>query len=157
MVADSKLTSASAEFFLSRDSRFMTLTFNWGDRVTIGSARERLRLLSSYIDRAYLGKRFYEASVDQRTLFRLTPEKFLSGYPHFHGNIAPPVRIRGDRKNICFDEIIYHAWATIVPGGSVHLAPLYLDGADKYATKETEFNSDDVIWSFDFWSAGARR
>lgn len=153
MRSNSRLLRESAAFFIGRCAKFITLTFNWSESVSVISAKQRLRDFSRLCDLRYLGSRFYEGRADQRVLFRLTPEKFSDGYPHLHGVIAPPKIISHPLRNLNFEELVVESWKSVVPSGNVDMRPLYSSGAEAYASKETRYDSDSVIWSFDLWSA----
>lgn len=151
-----KLTDRWSQFFLSQESYFVTLTFNWRGRVTAASAVRALRDLSHRLDADRLGGRFYEFGSPDRTLFVLVPEKFDS-YAHYHGLVMRPDDARAKNPVQDFPELLAKSWSAVVPGGSFDCQPLRSGGALDYATKETAITSDHVVGSFEFWGSKSVR
>lgn len=150
-----RLTSEYIRWLMQRPVYAITLTFNWLERVTPGSAERKIRDFGAFIDRARLGSRFYRKPAESRTKFILVPEKFTGGYPHYHGVIqCPPedrARVTVAKNAALFEE----AWRAVVPSGTVHLEPVHdADGWGRYITKETGMNFAGTVHSYDQWSSG---
>lgn len=147
-----RLLDAWTSFFQERPAYFVTVTFNWRGGMHKSRARERLRIFSRQLDQRRLGSRFYEHPPSERTLFMFVPEAEDCAMLHYHGLLREPDDSNSKYVPDDYKSFIAECWKSVVPSGTCDVQNLTDSGALFYSTKETSFNSDDVIGSHAFWS-----
>lgn len=144
-----------SSFFAELTSYFVTLTFNWKGSYCDRSCANSLKSLSRALDEKRLGGRFYEHTFPDRTLFFFIPEK-LDSYAHYHGLVREPDNRSARNVTLSFTDLLADCWREVSPAGNIDVQPLRDEGALFYASKETSLDSDQAIFSFDYWSPSSR-